>query len=178
MALCSLARSWYPGSHIGRRQSGQFAPAEPWEHLSAEQVVVLGARCRPQVAPGREPGFGWLPGPGWSDSARPRRRAWHPRRARAIDAARDAEIKPVCAIEVTRAELTARQPRQGWDGGLDRDGRGHESRVGLAKFIAEPQSPLCGGPRLNARPAGQLLLYPGLNLTVCPGGANEGYRAV
>ena len=37
---------------------------------------------------------------------------------------------------------------------------------------------LTGGPGLNARPAGQLLLYPGLKLTVCPGGANEGYRAV
>ena len=55
-----------------------------------------------------------------------------PDEVRVIDAARDAEIKQVRAIEVARAELATRQPqprqprqpRQGWDRGLDRDGPG------------------------------------------------------
>ena len=50
-----------------------------------------------------------------------------PEEIRAIDAARDAEIEQVRAIEVARSELVARQarqPQQGWDRGLDRDGPG------------------------------------------------------
>ena len=50
-----------------------------------------------------------------------------PEEVRAIDAARDTQLKQARALGAAREELAARQARQlqrGWDRGRDRDGPG------------------------------------------------------
>jgi hypothetical protein len=58
LVVAYTCQSLVTGLYIGCSDSGQFSLAKPREHVPVEQVLVLGTRCRPQVAPGFEPAFG------------------------------------------------------------------------------------------------------------------------